>query len=51
MVQFFVNATAFFYHMQCVVWMSIILFTWCDCDGFLHVTSHMNGLHTSSVQL
>ena len=28
-------ATAFFYRMEWVVWMLMILFTWCDCDTSL----------------
>ena len=41
----------FFYRMQWVVWMSMILFRWCDCNVFLCVMLHMNRFHTHSVRL
>ena len=48
---FFLNATAIIYRIQWAVWMSMILFRWCDCDVFLCAMSHMNRFHTHSVWL
>ena len=41
----------FFYHMQWAVWMSMILFRWCDYNVFLCAMMHMNRFHTHSVRL
>ena len=42
----FVRWNILCYCMQWVVWMSMALFTWCDCDAFVCVISDMNGFHT-----
>ena len=49
------HGAIFFCECDCnkkwVVWMSMRLFTWCDCNAFVCAMSHMNGFHSHSVWL